>query len=94
MKLAVVALDYDGTITDAAGQLDGSVRNAIVELRSRGIAVLFVTGRRLEHLRQDVGDLRLVDAVVAENGAVIAFPASGRTMFLGRKPSTALIDEL
>jgi hydroxymethylpyrimidine pyrophosphatase-like HAD family hydrolase len=94
MKLAVVALDYDGTVTDAAGQLDGSVRNAIAELRSRGIAVLFVTGRRLEHLRQDVGDLRLVDAVVAENGAVVAFPASGRTMFLGRKPSSALTDEL
>jgi hydroxymethylpyrimidine pyrophosphatase-like HAD family hydrolase len=94
MKLAVVALDYDGTVTDAAGQLDGSVRNAIAELRSRGITVLFVTGRRLEHLRRDVGDLRLVDAVVAENGAVVAFPASGRTMFLGRKPSSALTDEL
>lgn len=94
MKLSVVALDYDGTVTDAGGQLDGSVRNAIAELRSRGIAALFVTGRRLEHLRQDVGDLRIVDAVVAENGAVVAFPASGRTMFLGRAPSISLMDAL
>lgn len=94
MKLAVVALDFDGTVSDAAGQLDGSVRNAVVELRSRGIAVLLVTGRRLDHLRQDIGDLRVVDAVVAENGALVAFPASGRTMFLGRKPPKAFTDEL
>ena len=94
MKLAVVALDFDGTVSDAAGQLDGSVRNTLVELRSRGIALLLVTGRRLDHLRQDIGDLRVVDAVVAENGALVAFPASGRTMFLGRKPSKAFTDEL
>jgi hypothetical protein len=94
MKLAVVALDFDGTVTDAAGQLDGSVRNAVAGLRSRGISVLLVTGRRLDHLRQDIGDLSVVDAVVAENGAVVAFPASGRTMFLGRKPSKAFTDEL
>jgi hydroxymethylpyrimidine pyrophosphatase-like HAD family hydrolase len=94
MKLAVVALDYDGTITDADGTLNGDVRAAIQELRSRGIAVLIVTGRRLEHLREDVGDLRIVDAVVAENGALIAFPSSGRTLSLGHPPPQVLLDEL
>jgi hydroxymethylpyrimidine pyrophosphatase-like HAD family hydrolase len=94
MKLSVVALDYDGTISDAAGQLDGTVRKSIVELRSRGIVVLIVTGRRLEHLREGIGDLGVVDAVIAENGAVVAFPASGRTMSLGRPLSQDFIKEL
>lgn len=94
MKLAVVALDYDGTITDADGTLNGDVRAAIRDLRSRGIAVLIATGRRLEHLRESVGDLRIVDAVVAENGALIAFPSSGRTLFLGHPPPPVLLDEL
>ncbi len=94
MKLAVLALDYDGTITDREGRLDDSVRAAIRDLRSGGIAVLIVTGRRLEHLREGVGDLRIVDAVVAENGALIVFPLTGRTLFLGHPPSKALVDEL
>jgi len=94
MKLAVVALDYDGTITGADGSLHGDVRAAIRELRSRGIAVLIVTGRRLEHLREGAGDLRIVDAVVAENGALIVFPSSGRTLFLGHAPPKMLLDEL
>ena len=38
MKLAVVALDFDGTVSDAAGQLDGSVRNTLAELARGGIA--------------------------------------------------------
>jgi hydroxymethylpyrimidine pyrophosphatase-like HAD family hydrolase len=94
MRLSVVALDYDGTINDGAGHLDGAVRAAIVALRSRGIAVLIVTGRRVEHLREGIGDLRIVDAIVAETGAVVVFPASGRTLFLGRHPPRAFLDEL
>lgn len=94
MKLAVLALDYDGTITDRDGRLDRSIRNLIRDLRSGGIAVLIVTGRRLEHLREGVGDLRIVDAVVAENGALVAFPSSGRTLFLGHSPPEPFLAEL
>ncbi len=94
MKLTVVALDYDGTVTNAGGKLEDAVRKSIEDLRHRGIAVLFVTGRRLEHLREGVGDLRIADAIVAENGAVVVFPASGRTLSLGHRPSQAFLDEL
>ncbi len=94
MKLTVVALDYDGTAADSTGQLDADVRQSIARLRERGIAVLIVTGRRVEHLREGVGDLRIVDAVVAENGAVVIFPSSGRTLSLGRRPPQPLLDAL
>ena len=81
MKLSVIALDYDGTIAQG-DRLDPSVRGAIADARTRGITVLLVTGRILSELRRVAGDLHFVDAVVAENGAVLHFPDSGHTSSL------------
>ena len=80
MNLSVIALDYDGTIAQGDA-LNPSVREAIAEARRQGIVVL-VTGRILDELRRVAGDLHFVDGVVAENGGVIHFPASGRTSLL------------
>ena len=75
MKFGVLALDYDGTIA-REGVLNLDVRSAIAELRSRGIVVVIVTGRILADLETRLGDLGLVDAVVAENGAAWMVPGS------------------
>jgi hydroxymethylpyrimidine pyrophosphatase-like HAD family hydrolase len=81
VKLSVIALDYDGTI--ARGDvLEPAVRDAVAAARAGGILVLLVTGRILDALRRVAGDLRFVDGVVAENGAVVHFPKSGRTSTL------------
>src|SRR5688572_3724478 len=81
VKLSVIALDYDGTV--ARGDvLDPAVREAIAFARTHGIVVLLVTGRILDELRRVAGDLHFVDGVIAENGAVIHFPDSGRTSTL------------
>src|SRR6185436_7073194 len=40
-----------------------------------------------------MGDLRLADAIVAENGAVLAFPESGRSTALAR-PSCGFVEAL
>lgn len=82
MKFGVLALDYDGTIA-VDGALDPDVRAAIAEVRAAGVVVVIVTGRILDDLRRVAGDLRFVDAVVAENGAVLAYPASGHSTVLG-----------
>ena len=92
MKFSVLALDYDGTIA-REGKLDAEVRASIEEARARGIVVVLVTGRILSDLRQVAGGLDIFDAVVAENGAVLAFPG-GRARVLGRSPPPALLDEL
>jgi hydroxymethylpyrimidine pyrophosphatase-like HAD family hydrolase len=93
MKLAAVALDYDGTIaTD--GVLNPMVRDAIGEIRRRSVAVLLVTGRRIQDLRRAAGDLNCFDVVVGENGAVLEFPASGRHMLLSHRPAPAVVAEL
>lgn len=92
MKFSVLTLDYDGTIA-REGKLDPNVRSAIDEARARGIVVVLVTGRILSDLRRVAGNLESFDAVVAENGAVLAFPG-GWTRVLSRPPSRAFLDEL
>ncbi len=93
MNLSTLALDFDGTIA-RNDVLDPGVRQAIADVRARGIVVVLVTGRILEDLRRVAGDLHFVDAVVAENGAVIAFPDSGYTRTAGQPPPPALLSEL
>jgi hypothetical protein len=93
MKFSALALDYDGTIA-LDGVFDAAVREAIGEARRRGIAVVLVTGRRLPDLHQVAGDLTCFDVIVAENGAVLEFPASGRHVLIGHAPNPAFLREL
>ncbi|MBI3965251.1 MAG: HAD family hydrolase [Chloroflexi bacterium] len=90
MKLQVLALDYDGTIADD-GALDPDNRAAIAEARASGIFVVLVTGRMLTDLQDLVSDLSFVDGIVAENGAVIFFPAKERSLLLGSPPPEELL---
>lgn len=92
MKLAALALDYDGTIA-VDGVLDPAVREAIGFVRQRGVLVALVTGRRVDDLRR-VADLTCFDVVVGENGGVLHFPASGRHVALAHPPHPSVIAEL
>jgi hydroxymethylpyrimidine pyrophosphatase-like HAD family hydrolase len=90
MKLAALALDYDGTIA-AHGVLDPAVREAVADARRRGITVVLATGRRLSELRSV---FTCFDIIVAENGAVLEFTASGRTVQLGHPPPPAVLEAM
>jgi hydroxymethylpyrimidine pyrophosphatase-like HAD family hydrolase len=79
MRLRVIALDDDGTIAED-GRIHPSIPPALAAARAQGLFVALVTGRRLNDLRTVMGDLRIFDTVVAENGAVIASPRSGRSV--------------
>src|SRR3954469_24585760 len=81
MKLSVLAFDYDGTIA-RNDRVPSSVLDAIANARRRNVTVILVTGRILDDLRRVAGDLTFVNAVVAENGAVVHFPGSGQTTIL------------
>jgi hydroxymethylpyrimidine pyrophosphatase-like HAD family hydrolase len=81
MKLSVLALDYDGTIAQS-DRVPPSVLAAIADARRRNVTVILVTGRILDDLRRVAGDLRFVDGVVAENGALVHFPGTGHTSVL------------
>lgn len=93
MKLCVLALDYDGT-SAVNDTMDPGIRAAIAEARAKSIAVVLVTGRRLADLQRVAGDLHFLDAVVAENGAVLHLPGSGYSATLAPPPSGILLQEL
>jgi hydroxymethylpyrimidine pyrophosphatase-like HAD family hydrolase len=93
MKLFAVATDYDGTIA-FGDAVDREIREALAELRARGVIVLLATGRILEELKRVAGDLHFVDGVIAENGAVLHFPESDHTTSLAPPVPAALVDEL
>ena len=84
MKFRVLALDYDGTIA-LDGVLSADVKSSIAEARAHGIVVIIVTGRILADLRIVSGELDFVDAVVAENGAVLALPGA-QPQVIGKLP--------
>jgi hydroxymethylpyrimidine pyrophosphatase-like HAD family hydrolase len=93
VKLFAIALDYDGTIA-AGDTVSAAVRAAIAAVRASGVVVLLATGRILDDLRRVAGDLHFVDAVIAENGAVLHFPDSGHTVSLAPAVPAAFLDEL
>ncbi|MHB1855055.1 MAG: HAD family hydrolase, partial [Acidimicrobiales bacterium] len=87
-----VASDFDGTLT-AGGPPAGRVLEALVTARSSGLRLVLATGRIYSELRSvwpQVFDY--MDAVVAENGAVLVTP-SGTTL-LGAPVDTRLSDLL
>jgi hydroxymethylpyrimidine pyrophosphatase-like HAD family hydrolase len=68
----VLALDFDGTLTEG-DRPDAAVLEAVRQSRRAGRRVVLVTGRILAELRAVFPEVEAeFDAVVAENGAVIA----------------------
>jgi len=92
MKFSTLALDYDGTIA-RHGQADPEVVAAIRKARAKGITIVLVTGRILSELGRVLTEVDLFDAIVAENGAVLAF-SNGSKRALGRPASRELLNEL
>ena len=67
-----VAIDYDGTLTQRR-RPEPDVLAAVREARADGHAMVLVTGRILSELRADFPEVDgEFDAIVAENGAVLA----------------------
>lgn len=72
-RARIVLTDLDRTLTGADLRLDAAALSRIRELRHAGVKVVVVTGRTLDHL-VDMGLHRELDALVAENGAIVALP--------------------
>jgi hypothetical protein len=93
MKLSVLALDYDGTIT-RTDRPDPFVLRAITYARARRVIAILVTGRTIDDLRRVAGTLDFVDAVVAENGALVHFPGTGHTTVMAPAIPEAFVQRL
>ena len=74
-----VALDFDGTL--AEGSVAPETLAALDEARVRGIRVILATGRVMDDLRAVFPQVEEhVDAVVAENGAIMVTPVGVRLL--------------
>jgi phosphoglycolate phosphatase (TIGR01487 family) len=93
MQFVAIATDYDGTLAN-----DGSVSKEalamLARVRKSGRKLLLVTGRELESLRSVFTDLGLFDLVVAENGALLYYPAAGEEKLLGKSAPATFVDML
>ena len=75
----VVAVDFDGTLAD--GPVASGTLAVLAEARARQVRVILVTGRIMSELRVVFPQVdEYVDAVVAENGAVLADGAGIRLL--------------
>lgn len=88
-----IATDYDGTIA-TEGQVTETTIAALQRWQQTGRKLLLVTGRRLDDLIAVFPQAQLFDCIVAENGALLAFPATGEQKLLGDSPPQSLIKAL
>ena len=89
----VLASDYDGTLAHH-GQLTDTTRAALERLKASGRKLLMVTGRRVDDLLTVCPDLAPFDCIVAENGAVLYFPATREFHPLVEPPPPVFADML
>lgn len=92
MRYFALASDYDGTLACDSHVPDEALA-AITRLKDSGRKFFLVTGREMPELESVFPDYKLCDAIVAENGALIHYPADGRDEIIGEPPPEAFLSE-
>lgn len=93
MHYFVLASDYDGTLA-THGQVNDETLAALERLRISGRKLILVTGRELDELVRLFPQVDLFDCIVAENGALLYWPASGQEKLLAPKPPEEFVQAL
>jgi hydroxymethylpyrimidine pyrophosphatase-like HAD family hydrolase len=93
MQYLALATDYDGTLAQD-GHVARETLAALLRLRESGRKLILVTGRELHELQSVFPELTIFDVVVAENGALLYWPAEDREEILGEPPPVAFISEM
>jgi hydroxymethylpyrimidine pyrophosphatase-like HAD family hydrolase len=93
MTIRTLATDYDGTIA-THGTVDPDTLDALRRLRDAGGTLILVTGRELPQLEQVFPELPLFHCVVAENGALLYWPATGKERPLCDPPEESFVRAL
>lgn len=93
MRYLILASDYDGTLA-THGHLDQQTMHALEQVTASGRKVILVTGRTLTDLQSVLPRLDLFALVVAENGALLYYPAEAKEQALAEPPPEALLQAL
>jgi hydroxymethylpyrimidine pyrophosphatase-like HAD family hydrolase len=86
--LVALAVDVDRTLMPMGRDPRRSATEALATARSFGLKVIVASGRQHPWLASLAARLRVVDAIVAENGAVVEAPIGARPRIQGRLTST------
>jgi hydroxymethylpyrimidine pyrophosphatase-like HAD family hydrolase len=93
MRFKAVATDYDGTLA-RDGRVDKLTLETLARVQKSGRKLLLITGRELESLRNVFPEMGLFDLIVAENGALLYYPSTGKERALGKVPPAAFVEML
>jgi hydroxymethylpyrimidine pyrophosphatase-like HAD family hydrolase len=93
MRYLALATDYDGTLAHH-GRVEESTVLALQRLQATGRRLLLVTGRELDELLNLFPETRCFDSVIAENGALLYYPAAGAIKKLAEPPPDAFVRAL
>lgn len=83
-RLVALAVDLDRTLLSPGSRADRSASQLLGEAQRMGLKVVLVSGREHTVLSSFSDRLRHVDALVAENGAVVEAPLGSRVRVMGR----------
>jgi hydroxymethylpyrimidine pyrophosphatase-like HAD family hydrolase len=93
MRYLALCTDYDGTLaTD--GRVLPETLSALEKFLASGRRLVLVTGRELDDLRKVFPRLDLFEYVVAENGALLFQPSTGRETPLAVRPPDSFVATL
>ena len=95
MQYQALATDYDGTLAHDS-HVDEETLAALRRLKDSGRKLILVTGRELPELESVFPEFRVCDAIVAENGGLLWWPAEGegREEVLGEPIPPAFLKEI
>jgi len=87
-----LATDYDGTLAHDS-HVDGETLLALQQLKESGRRIILVTGREMPELESVFPEFAICDAIVAENGGLIVWPAENQQEVLGEPVPEAFLRE-
>jgi hypothetical protein len=93
MRYHVLATDYDGTLA-AQGHVNEATIERLRQLRATGRRLILVTGREMKDLVVVFPGYKIFDQVVAENGALLHEPSTGKEQLLGPAPDPDFVKAL
>jgi phosphoglycolate phosphatase (TIGR01487 family) len=85
MAFKALATDYDGTLAHH-GTVEPTTLDAIGKLRAAGMKTLLVTGREIPDLQSVFSEFGIFDLIVAENGALLYWPATAKQELIAPTP--------
>ncbi len=93
LQCRVLATDYDGTLAHDSHVAPETLA-ALQRLKDSGRRIVLVTGREMPELESVFPEYAICDAIVAENGGLIVWPAENRQEVLGEPVPDTFLREI